>query len=365
MYIFRHFPERVCKIVDRLAWKMSEIAAPKPPEIEVLHYRDCQDGPRHAEYVYRVKGPVYIEPVAGFAITEAGVLIEASLATNFVLDPPLWRVATPSYLQFRRALNNPCEVLEVDKLVSLRHLWEWNYYHFNADVLGKLCLLDEVGIPENSPLLLGKYVDEVPFARPTIELEGLNKRNWLVQGTQFIKTNELVICRTRQSFVKRFSYVKAIPISETVASGQRRIYLTRSQSANRHVVNEDAFIPMLKKHHFEVVQTEGMSIREQVDLFASTRFLIGIHGAGMTNMMYRQGHRMGVLELYSENYKTTDHEYMACEFDFDYYKLAGRPAGGIPQHASFTIDIDHAESLVQEMINKETTDGKVCKHQEG
>ena len=357
MYIFRHFPERVNKVINRIAWKMSEIAARKPPEIEVLHYRDCQDGSRNAEYVYRVNGPVYIEPLAGFAITESGVLIEASLATNFVLDPPLWRVATPSYLQFRRALSNPDAVLEVDKLVSLRHLWEWNYYHFNADVLGKLCLLDEVGIPDDSPLLLGKYVDEVPFARPTIELEGLNKRNWLVQGTQFIKANELVICRTRQSFVKRFSYVKTIPIPKTVASGQRRIYLTRGPSANRHIVNENAFIPMLEKYHFEITKTEGLSIREQIDLFAGTRYLIGIHGAGITNMAYRQGHRMGLLELHSANYKTTDHEYMAGEFGFDYYKLAGRPESGIPQHASFTIDVDRAESLIQEMLNKETANG--------
>jgi hypothetical protein len=66
----------------------------------------------------------------------------------------------------------------------------------------------------------------------------------------------------------------------------RGCYVSRAKAAFRRIINETEITPLLEEHGFEVVLCEDLSLADQVRLFAKTAAIIGVHGAGLTNLMY-------------------------------------------------------------------------------
>ena len=67
---------------------------------------------------------------------------------------------------------------------------------------------------------------------------------------------------------------------------QKKIYVSRKLAVKRHLVNEEDFVGLLKKHKYCKVYLEHMSIREQVELFRNASHVITAHGAGLTNILF-------------------------------------------------------------------------------
>jgi len=65
----------------------------------------------------------------------------------------------------------------------------------------------------------------------------------------------------------------------------QRIYISR-KFARRRVMNEDELLPVLEKFGFKVYYFESMTFREQVTLVSGAEIILGMHGAGMTNMIF-------------------------------------------------------------------------------
>ena len=137
----------VSKLSNKLAWTARRIGRSAP--IEVLY----QGGSKHRpEYIKRIRGPVYLEPLHGYAITADGVLVEETMDPHFPMPTATWRYGLPSLRWFEQTARRQDLVDHHRSVVSLRHPWEWNYYHFHLDVLGKLKLLSEHGVTDGRPL---------------------------------------------------------------------------------------------------------------------------------------------------------------------------------------------------------------------
>ena len=66
----------------------------------------------------------------------------------------------------------------------------------------------------------------------------------------------------------------------------RRFYISRRKAACRRIVNEGEITPLLEEQGFETVLCEALSLAEQVKLFAKSAAIVGVHGAGLTNLIY-------------------------------------------------------------------------------
>lgn len=66
----------------------------------------------------------------------------------------------------------------------------------------------------------------------------------------------------------------------------RRLYISRRRAARRKVLNEAAVEQVLAGYGFESVCFEDYSLEEQLRLCAGAEALVGIHGAGLTNMLF-------------------------------------------------------------------------------
>lgn len=67
---------------------------------------------------------------------------------------------------------------------------------------------------------------------------------------------------------------------------RRRIFIARAPSLRRQLLNEAAVRGILERHRFEIVFSEQMSIDDQVRLFSNAECVVGVSGAGLTNIVF-------------------------------------------------------------------------------
>ena len=157
------YTEKISKITQKAAWTLmgATLGAASNP-CKVLHYRDANEDYQGDEYVHKV-GPAYIEPHWLYVITSQGRLLESAMQANHENYVP-WRQGIPPVSEFFKVkYGSQNNVVKYRAMISLRHFWEWNYFHFFIDVLGKLSLFDQVGIPRSIPLVIGRYALRLLF----------------------------------------------------------------------------------------------------------------------------------------------------------------------------------------------------------
>jgi hypothetical protein len=88
----------------------------------------------------------------------------------------------------------------------------------------------------------------------------------------------------------------------------RKIYVSRSKTRNRRVLNETDVIALLKTMGFEVVYNEDLSIPEQIRIYMEATHIISPHGSNLVNIAFCQP-GVKVLEIrfkeHTSNYKST------------------------------------------------------------
>ena len=66
------------------------------------------------------------------------------------------------------------------------------------------------------------------------------------------------------------------------------------------MANEEALLALLEPHGFEAVQSEQLSLGEQIALFRGATHIVPPHGASLTNLLHARGG--SVLELFQEGH---------------------------------------------------------------
>jgi hypothetical protein len=344
--------ERLVRASGKLAWSAQSIMAPKP-HIELLHRRHIPDERDGDEYVKLCAGSTYIEPAWGYVISSSGYLIDESLLPNFFYHKPPWRIGLASPKAFWEARRGVGKRVEYHpRVISLRHFWEWNYYHFYLDVLGKIQLFDEIGIDPTTPLVLGRYAIELPFVQQIINRGALKERNWIIQDNCYVVADEVYYCRTRQCYKAKMDHLMDLMgIPNHLDNYSNRIFLTRKRNGPRSIANMDQIEPILREYGFRIIDAAELSIAEQIDEFSKTRYLVAIHGAGMTNMSFRRDAPLSVLEIHLATWVNEDFRNMCREWGYEIDRLACQPAGGAnPLHAYVYIDPLQLRRKIEQML---------------
>ena len=105
-------------------------------------------------------------------------------------------------------------------------------------------------------------------------------------------------------------------------SGTKKIFITRSKNRLRFIENSTEIESVCKRYDIEVVDADTLPFDKQIQLFSQVSFIAGIHGAGLTNMVYAHP-SCRVLEIFPP----PDLGYLP----FHYIMLAGMK--GLSYHA--------------------------------
>ncbi|KAA9332273.1 glycosyltransferase family 61 protein [Hymenobacter busanensis] len=276
------------------------------------------------EYLLVYDQPCLIEPQFGWAMSEDNQLIYPSLGFSRV--PYLPKPA----LQAKRMHAAATEYAE---LVSLRDTGEENYFHFYNDVLAKLFFLEEkLQLSPNVPILVSEGLYKRAFFQYFLQHPYLSQRTWIVQKpTDYIRSRKTYFCKplthTGHYYKRITELVQPADLALSPTNSERQIFITRSPKRLRFIENSAEAEQICRELGFEVVDFDDMTLPEQIRTMANARYVVGIHGAGLTNMLFRQGRRMGLIEIYPPaDYFPFHYVLMATQLGFAYDGLIGKPS---------------------------------------
>ncbi|MCC9656526.1 glycosyltransferase family 61 protein [Rhodopirellula halodulae] len=179
-----------------------------------------------------------------------------------------------------------------DKTYAFIHNhWSRGYHHWVVESLVRLMHLNNelsdpvnILIPEDYPvfahqsleLLCGEHaVERIP--------SGKNARipNAIVAANPAYK----VFIPDTIARLREWVWLAALPENRE-KHPHRRIYISREFAQMRRVENERQVQAAMRAAGFEIIHTEKLSFCDQVVLFSETKILAGIHGAGLTNLVF-------------------------------------------------------------------------------
>lgn len=287
---------------------------PGPLSVQLLHPASpgyVQPPPRNAETLPPEFRAIFGEFVAGtekliYKLAKAGVswhgVVQRGLSVFAPSLPYSQAEAEFSAVYgLRQWVGNPVVRLEGEVGLVYDYWSVNNYYHWLVDVLPRLLLLREVApgcallMPSPLPYYMALTAKALGFSTFHLvpKLTFARGVNLLMPGhtAPVGRQDRTLIRAVREELIQALG-------PKPVATGGRRIYVSRSRQKNRRLLNEEQLLPLLAHHGFEVVYFEDLSLEQQIHLMQHTEVLMGVHGANMTNMLFLP-EEATVLELMS------------------------------------------------------------------
>lgn len=226
--------------------------------------------------------------------------------------------------------------------------WSHDYFHWLTESLCKIELLRLLSL--ESPVLLPAAYRSFRFIEESLQILGVPfsyLSDWRISNIDRLTTVSFDFppgnfnCHLLRRLARRF---------ENIATEQRRpdrrIWISRSLAKRRHIVNEDALRPVLNRHGFQIVELEKYSLREQIEMLRQSSIIAGLHGAGLTNMLF-MSEGSQVIEIRRRDDDHSNCYYsMASALSHDYYYLLADPFDGDVHAGDCTLEPDQLDSLL-------------------
>ena len=297
------------------------------------------------EYLLVYKEECVIEPRAGWALSADNKLIYPSLGFSRVdyLRKPALQI-----LWIRGQLME-----EYAELVSLRDTGEENYYHFYNDVLPKLFFLEEkLGLNSAIPILISEALYKRPVFQYFLQHPYLKKRSWVVQAKQYVRSQKTYFCKPLTHTCRYYERIRELvqPQDLLYQGSERRIFITRNPKRLRFIENTQEVEVVCHQFGFEVVDFDLLDLSAQIRLLVNSRYVIGIHGAGLTNMLFRGPRNMSLLEIYPPGeYYPFHYVLMANQLGYSYDGIIG-VSGKHIYSGSFHVDIKELRNRIVNLL---------------
>ena len=227
-----------------------------------------------------------------------------------------------------------------------------HYAHLFCDVLPRLKLFEEAGVAGKFPALLPPASHG--FAAEAWRALGMDgggahifdDKCWQVDGLYFVTTYKKFCSWTPEA--ADWMRAKFCPDVAGNPPGRKVVYISR-RDGPRAILNEDEIVRALKPFDPIVVQTEKMTLREQLDLFADAGLIIGPHGAGIQNALWApRGCR--VLELVNARYFSGVYWTLAESLGQPYGLVAGAsPAAGDSLKDGYACDVELIRQAIDQL----------------
>lgn len=189
--------------------------------------------------------------------------------------------------------------LKVISIVSGRDAKN-NYYHWLIDVLPKILILeDEIKKNKIKNILVPNYEKRYQVESLSCFFKK-NDTNFInLSQNKFLQFDNVIFCTNNSNFefynydlLKKFQnkILKYIKLKKIKAKyDYKKIYIDRfdaNKKKDRFLVNEKKLKNKLKKEGFKFITLSNYSFFEQVLIFNNAKLIVGLHGAGLANILF-------------------------------------------------------------------------------
>jgi capsular polysaccharide biosynthesis protein len=296
--------------------------------------------------IHQVRAYTEYRPDLAYAIAFRNVYVDLANGTIFLADGRVWRSST--YLRNSDSLASASARIareDVDgniqePIALLVTTMSWNYFHWHLD-----CLASWFGVSE-----LLSFPAQV-IAPPLTRLQSLsfsllsNKPPLVAEGLKFCR--EVLVSspfdgrgiRPERSIVRMFDHIRSAAAASR-GSGDTRsrvtnrefLFISRKDSPRRVLENEDELFAHLHPFGFDRVLLSEIDYLSQIQLFHNARCIVGVHGAGLTNIGFcHEGCR--VFEIIPSSYINGCYRFLAAAKNLRHYWFVA------PQTDPFTLSI--------------------------
>jgi|ERR1035437_1131570 capsular polysaccharide biosynthesis protein len=220
-------------------------------------------------------------------------------------------------------LNKPLNVCK--NIAVLSTAGSKTYYHWMFDILPRIHLIEKSGLIDNIDYYILPKL-ELQFQKETIKYWGIpeNKIITLDNVNNNISAESLII-PSLPSYLGTVNKWSILYLREKINSipapsegKYKKIYISRSNSETRRLLNEPEIIDDLKQKGFQVINAENYSFEEQVAIFRNAEVVIAPHGSGLTNIIWcKPGTK--ILELFSNKFIVPCFWIISNSLKLDYY----------------------------------------------
>jgi hypothetical protein len=256
-----------------------------------------------------------------------GILLNKKLFYITTLGLKNWKASLIKYL--RHIFKT--KIIFKSNLYILSDMWSDGPYHFHIDVLSKLIAFKEMnGSIEKMNIVLTKtdfnknigiaIIDYIKFKYENVIW--LDKsQQYCILGQNYYLTKPLVMGSNNTLIINLLhnKMLSKLPIlTSSKFNNKSKVYYYR-KNRKRVVVNDDILIPILRKLDFYCTDFDDLSYLESRSLMMNVKVFIGIHGGGMTNMLFMSGDS-NVIEIKTDNLNPQNHCYwhLARTLNFNY-----------------------------------------------
>ena len=297
---------------------------------------------RFTEYAYEFRLPLVIEPRRSWLIPQPMRVLEESFP--MVNDP--WDSVKPRPSTWRYALRRREVTLE--RAISVSYVWH-NYYHFFVDALPQLLLLDALGISRDIPIVVPEQFAMTRFIRDFQQLSTFFEgRTIVVQepGVYVRVLDATYVAKDVFFSPALFRILDTLRPLAPAAAGPERIYLRRDPAGPRSLLNDAEIARIAEQYGYVAVDTATMSLREQIALFGGAQAVVGIHGAGLTNILFRRGGALRLLEISPADLRSTHYRSLCIQFGYAFQRVTG---GAMDEEFRFLLPADRFEQALRDL----------------
>lgn len=285
-----------------------------------------------------------IEPKLGWAIDNNEKLVLDSIAQNTLKENVF-----PSYTHYKKEARTSST--KVDECISIRMIrgGEDNYWHFLFDLLGQVVVAKNYQL-DHLPFIISKNLSSKKYFQDALKISSyLSSLKWIVQGdNEYISTRKAFFIQSQPhdtSICKAVLNLFDIKIADPK---HRKIFIKRTSKYLRHLTNDNLVEEIVCKYGFEIVDTDDLSLLEQITLFKQTRYVIGIHGAGLINIMFRGSLQLSLLEIFPSDFIPPHYYWLSKDLGYGYLCQVG---SAMNKKGGFSIDPVLFEEKVKQLIN--------------
>lgn len=183
-----------------------------------------------------------------------------------------------------------------------------NYYHWLIDSLPRLLALRslypgmQLMLPCASPLqAIPEFISKSATLFGFANHLSLNPRQILSAKSVILSELTANSLSQRPDLIREVQKELLAALCPETVRPFRRVYAARAAGLARNWLNEAEAEAWLQQNGFEKIYFEQLSLLEQARLMRETEMLLGVHGAGLANMLFLPSHAK-VVELHNELY---------------------------------------------------------------
>lgn len=296
----------------------------------------------HVEETVTTIDDCWVEPNRCQIIGPDGRLVKQSLTHRFV---PLFP-SVIGYVGRQKSGRKVSEALVYDGFNST------NYYHHLIDTLPSVVMHRErSGLPLNLPFLVNRWIYESRFFAYLRERSRqFSSINWIVQEPgEWIHLDRAYRLHAAP-YCKRTMQTTRALYGRISQPKSRRIFLSRDPAMySRGLLNEKEVSALLKKHGFETIYAEHLTLEDQQRTFEEATHLVALHGMGLVQQIFMDPSQGHVLEIMPRNRLHSVYYWQAWTQGMRYYDV--QTGSAMDAQGQYDVNLDELALGVARMLS--------------